>query len=366
MRLIARKEEIMSNANSNTHNEVPRTEPKAGVFFGNIVALGMTWAVASIILLPFFEIPQNFLWGLSITGIVFGVLIATGGFAITVPDWYGVLVFDPLSKSRRVVFAGFNFKLLWEQLESGLTDLKREISSGDKDTEIEKFPTDDPAEVMEAKIIIYFQLDTHGTPAQASANFIRFRSIEEHALMVIVRQAFVKMFGQYYATHEMEELLNCNKIQKEVEALEDPTNRTKIYDLVKSGLEHKYGIHIGVILSSSKPDEATKNMKRTPAMAEALRDARIKLMSPHKLKDKAGNPIKDDKGDDIVIPGMTKEEASRASLLLDPNTDYTEKKETFEVNIDAKGVQNMRHVSFTPGFVGGGARDNNAKKGGKK
>lgn len=346
-------ESIMS---SNNHDSiaVPKTiTPWGKVLLGNGLVLLAILLVALIILLPIWgRDPQSPVVALVVTMIACGLLISNGGFAHDTPDWQGVLVFDPLSKRRRVMFPGINPKLIWEQIDGNMTDLRRELSTtNNQGDEIEKFPTNDPAEVMEVPLTIYFRLTTEGTPVEAADNFIRFHSIEDHALQVIVRKEIVKMFGKYYAKHEMEELLDANTIQQAV--LEDTDNA----HFIETKLEQAYGIHVGVILGPSRPDEATKAMKRTPARAESLRDARLTLMTPHLHANRDGTFT--------TIEAMSAEEATRATLLLDDNTDYTERHNTFAFKIDAQGIENVRDINIMPTGLFGGKEDDGKGKGKK-
>jgi hypothetical protein len=275
--------------------------------------------------------------GLFLTLITLGVAISSGVIAVEIVDWHGVLIFNPWAKSRRVLFSGLHVKLPWEKVEEDgngkivLTSLMRTISS----KETKPHPTNDPAENMETSLLIHIRVNTSGTSEDASDNFIRFRSIKEEALTEIVRVEVEKMFADYYGGQEMEALLKPHTIQEDVLGLseiniegtdeekerkkKDEENRKKNRVKIKE-MEKKYGVSIGVVLESSKPDKTTQDMKRTPARAEALNTAIAKL----------------------VKGGMDHDQARRAALILDPNTNYSE--ERFDLHV--KGLENARDITM--------------------
>jgi hypothetical protein len=303
-------------------NIIPKTITPIRVWSLNILLIVALWA---LLLFPFGP-----LWSFLITGITLGILITSGVIATDTPDWHGALVFDPIFKTRRAIFPGLSFKLPWEIREKvddkDFIDLRRIISS-----KVEKeHPTNDPAENMKVSLLIHMRLVTIGiTPEQAAKNLINFSSITEIALTSLVQAEAEKMFGTYYAGEEMEDLLDLGKIQKAI--LEVTKNMERIMELEKN-----YGISIGFVLSASNPDDATKALKKTPAIAEALSKAIEKLTSK----------------------GMDPELARRAALILDQSNDYNE--ERFDLNIAAPDLKNLQHVSFM-----GLGKDVN-KKGGKK
>ncbi len=303
-------------------NVIPKTITPKPVWYCNILLIIALW-----ILLSF---PFGLLWSLLVTGITLGALVASGVIATDTPDWHGALVFDPIFKTRRAIFPGLSFKLPWEIREKidekDFTDLRRIISS-----KVEKdHPTDDPAENMKVSLLIHMRLRTFEiTSEEAAQNLIKFSSITESALTNLVQAEAEKMFGTYYARKEMESLLNLTKIQNAV--LKVANNIKRI-----SELEKNYGISIGFVLSASNPDDATKALKKTPAIAEALAKAIEKLTSK----------------------GMDPELARRAALILDQSNDYNE--ERFDLNIAAPDLKNLKHVSFM------GLGKDDKKKGGKK
>lgn len=312
-----------------------------GSVWAGVVALNLlVWAICAMVL-------QAPVWSMFLTLIALGIAIFSGMIAVDIVDWHGVLIFNPWAKSRRVLFSGLHVKLPWEKVEEDgdgnivLTSLVRTISS----KETKPHPTNDPAEVVETSLLIHIRVNSSGTPdepltpQEAADNFVRFRSIKEEALTEIVRVEIEKMFAEYYGSQEMEALLKPHVIQEAVLNLEGE-NGIKTNDAKIKEMEKKYGVSIGVVLESSRPDKATQDMKRTPAIAEALQTARHKLME---IGPKGEAPL-------------TKDEAHRASLLLDPNSDYTERK----IDIAIKGLENARDIT-----VLGGLGDD-SKKGGKK
>jgi hypothetical protein len=307
----------------NTHGDeikIPKTITPLGVWIWNAIIFGAFWTV----LLWEFGCPTFWSTILTLLGIV--ISVHYNGITIEGVDYHGFLLFNPLTKKRRVIFPGLHPKLFWESFEEGsLTSLRRIIESEGE----QSLPTNDPAENMVAHLTIHKRVNVSGTPQEAASNFIRFHSISDADLAKIVRKEIVRKLSAFYSTNEMEALLNANAIEEAVLSL--PAVVDKIREM-----QYRWGIIIEVVLDSSNPDEATKAMKRTPAMAEALSTAIQKL----------------------VAGGMDPELARRAALILDPNTDYTE--ERFDLNISAPDLKNLQHASFM-GF--GEGKD---KKGGKK
>lgn len=309
--------------------KIPQTLTPWWVFRVNIILLGAIWAILFFFFGTFSSTVATLL--------ILSGAIAFGIIAEEMPDFEGALVFDSLFNKRRVIFSGLNFKLPWEKREEKTTNLKRVVSSKG----VENFSTNDPAENMQASLTVHMRVSLGGGPEEANDNFVRFRSIEEDALTTVVRQRIVKMFAAYYASKkngqgEMENLLNPSAIQQAV--LNDPDNQTII-----RAMQDQYGADIGVELGSSNPDAETKKLKRTPARAEALATARGKLMA------------KGPNGEE----GMTKEEATRAALLIDETAEFSEQR--IDLDVNASGLENLHDVSFIPpGMLGAG------KKGDKK
>lgn len=344
---------ITDNGNS-TQTRIPKTITPKSVWSWNITFLVVGYVICSILLSPFFDEGNNWLAGGLVSLLGLGIAIASGIITEEIPDFHGVLIFNPWAKTRRVLFPGFSFKLPWEKVEHDnngavvLTSLVRAISS--KETKIH--PTNDPAENMETSLLIHMRINTtlkkEGeklvpiTDEEAAENFIRFRSIKEDALTEIVRMEVEKMYAEYYGNKEMEDLLKPHAIQKAVMEVEGESEKkdvkkgtiVKINEEKIKDMEEKNGVSIGIVLDSSKPDKATQDMKRTPAIAEALNDAIKKL----------------------VGGGMNKDQARRAALILDPNNDYTE--ERFDLHIKAPDLKNVRDITVLGGLE--------HKKGGKK
>jgi hypothetical protein len=316
--------------------DVPETiTPWGELIFWNGMVLAVIWVICSILLFPFMK--WGPVWALLITMAALGMLISSGAFAADVEDWFGAVVFNRFTKKRRAMFPGFHGKLPWEYLEEPPIPLKREITKQKKVA----LPTNDPTETMEVDLMVHLRFNTTGKPEKDSDNLIRFQSVEANSLEEIVFGEIVKMFAAYYSTKkekgEMENLLDARKVQKAV-LIDDDTNHERIHQL-----EENYGVIIKVVLKSSNPDERTKKLKETPARAEALLVARHKLM--------AVGPNKE--------AGMEQDKARRAALLLDDVAQYSEQHLTLE--IDAKGLENLRDVNvIPPGTFGGG------KKGDKK
>ncbi|MFA6476649.1 MAG: hypothetical protein WCV68_04605 [Candidatus Paceibacterota bacterium] len=305
--------------------EVPETLTPESVYHG------LVFVFVSLFLVSFIFLP--FAWAGIFALAVFGALVASGVLAEDIDDWNGAIVFNYWTKTRtrRVMFGGFHWKLPWEHLEE-THSLKREVSSGE--TEVENFATNDPAERMDVLLLIHMRLDTSGTPQEAAARFIRFNSVEDHHLNIIVRKPVIRMFGQYYGGQEMEVLSRLTEVQDAV--LDLPSSKKKLAEL-----EQAYGVHIGITLSKSVPDEATRQYKTTPARAEALRTSMDKLMADGNAK-------------------LDVEQARKAALLLDPNADFTETHTDWSVEIKAPDLKNLRDINvIPPGMFGD-------KKGGKK
>ena len=329
---LGAEEEVMATNDGNgnsTQTRIPRTITSKAVWGWNITLLFISYVICSLLLSPFFKEGNNWLAGGLIALLGLGIAIFSGIITEEIPDFHGVLLFNPWARTRRVLFPGLSLKLPWEKVEhenSGavvLTSLVRTVSTKETKTH----PTNDPAENMETSLLIHMRVNTLSSDEEAAENFIRFRSIKEEALIEIVRVEAEKMFAEYYGGQEMEDLLKPHVIQEKVLKLED--NDKKIKEM-----ENKNGVSIGIVLESSKPDLATQNMKRTPAMAEAL-DSAIKK---------------------LVAGGMDPELAGRRAMILDPTNDYSE--ERFDLHINAPDLKNLQHASF----MGFGEKG----KGGKK
>lgn len=321
---------------------VPKTiTPWGRVITGNAMVLAVVWLIVSILLIPFST--RGDVWAGFVTLATLGAMIGTGGIAVDIPDWHAGILFNPLTKRRRVVFQGLQWKLLWEHLEDEdpLTSLKREVSS----EKVVTLPTNDPTETMEVTILIHIRVKTSGTPREDARNIIRFHSVNEDARTLDVEAEVVKMFSSHYSDKkegEMENLLDARAVQARVlENKEDETNANKLNEL-----EERYGIHIRIVLKRSNPDERTKKLKETPARAEALHTARHKLMRT---------------GPNGEEP-MEGKDATRASLLLDGSAEYSEHLAKWDVDLHAEGLENLENFSvIPPSTIGGGE-----KKGGKK
>jgi hypothetical protein len=303
--------------------KIPETITPFGVWFWNVAIFVAFWVVL------FLEFDLSFFWSTIVTFVAIAASIHFGWITVEGIDYHGFLLFDPITKKRRVIFPGLHPKAFWESPEEGsVTSLRRIIESEGE----QNLPTNDPAENMVAHLTIHKRVNVSGTPEEAAKNFILLHSTSEESLTKIVRKEIVRKLSAFYSTNEMEALLNANLIEDSVMSLPEVVNKIK-------EMEDRWGISIEIILDSSNPDEATKNMKRTPAMAEALQTARHKLMEV---------------GPNGEEP-LTKDEAHRASLLLDLNTDYTERK--FDLTV--KGLENAQHISVLGGLGGD-------EKGGKK
>ncbi len=319
--------------------KVPETITPAGVILLNGLVLLVIWGVLSILFFPVWKW-ESLIWMGFATGALTGALIIGGAIAVDITDWYAAVVFNPFTGQRRVMFQGFHWKLLWERIEHPLESLKRHTAP----TVVANFSTNDPAEKMDVKILIHVRPDTRPKkPIEDAEMFIRYKSVDEGERDEIIKAKVKKMFGQHYGTQEMEALGKLHEVQEAV--LE--TNHHNHAEIHK--MEKNFGVHIGVELEESLPDEATREMKRTPARAEGLRASKKILMAP---------------GPEASTP----EQAHREALLLDSNTDYTERKSSFDLNINAKGMKNVRDINITPlaSLLGGDDKNKGGTKGGKK
>lgn len=299
--------------------EVPETITKSSVYSG----IAFLFFLSFLLLYVIFP----FTWAGIVAIVIFGIVTMSGVVAEDVDDWHGAIVFNHWARTRRVMFAGFHWKLPWESPEE-LHSLKREVSSEG----VENLATNDPAEKMDVSLLIHIRLDTSGSPEEAAKKFVRFNSVEDHHLNTIIRTEVLNLFGQYYGKCEMEALTKLVEIQKAV--LEDPDASQRMGEL-----QEKYGCHIGVVLKKSVPDEVTRQYKTTPARAEALKTALETLKSA----------------------GLNEEQARKAALLLDPNADFTETHTDWDVKLDAPDLKNLRNFSMIPpNMLGSG------KKGTKK
>lgn len=315
----------MSTHNHENHGEVPKTiTPWTELLIWNGSVLTLTWIVMLALLAPMLGL-KAIIWASILNVVLLGLLIGGGTISVEIPDYHGVLLFNPWSKTRRVVFPGLNWKLPWEALETGtLRSLRKEVSFEGKILS----PTNDPAETMEVEILIHMLLNLHGSPHQVAENFLKLQAVEEHGLVAIVKAQVIAMVVSFFGKSEMEGLLDVNRIRHAI--FESEENRNTI-----SALEEKYGVHIGIELRGSRPDEKTAKLKTLPAKAEALRVAIDKLSN----------------GD-----MMSLEEAKRVVMLADLDTAYSE--EVFRLDIQAPDLRNLRNVTVTPGLL--------KPKGGKK
>lgn len=325
---------------SQTHNDsinVPQTITPVEVHIGNIALLFVSWLMLVTLFSPDFD--HERIWAGILVMVELGVMITSGAMAVELPDRHGSTIFDPLTKERRSVFQGFHFKNPWEKLET-LEDLRREAHSGGRIN----LPTNDPSETMELDLLIHTRVETSGSPEEAAESMKRFKSTTEDARKAVIDGEVTKMLAAHYASKgakgEMENLTDARAIQKAV-LEDDAINRGRLHEL-----GHQYGVHIGVVLKSSNPDERTKKLKEAPARAEALRLARHNLMK------------KGDGGEE----GMGGEEASRAALLLDGGAEYSEHRLALDVDVNAPDLHNLRDINIIPpGSLSGGSQ-----KGGKK
>lgn len=306
----------MNNLENNSGEIViPKTITPGSVWGWNFFLFAMLWTVLFLFFGPF--------WSTIITGIALGSAIWGGGIATEGKDFHGFLLFDPITKKRRVVFPGLHPKCFWEKVEEGSERSLRRVVESEGE---QNFATNDPAENMLVNLAIHKRVNVSGTPEQASDNFIRFHSIPPESLTKIVRRDIVRECSRYYSNKEMEALTNAGIIEDAILAL--PATKTVIEDL-----ETRWGVSVGIVLDSSRADDATKAMKRTPAMAEALATAMEKLDRQ------------------VTDPDMRR----RIVMILDPNNDY--KEERIDLNIQAPDLKNLQHVSIIPpGTMGKGGK----------
>jgi len=304
----------------NDHPCIPKTITPNSVWEGLVVLLSVSLVFWTILMGIFIDPSWALLWSLFITLLGSGVAISSGTITEDIVDFHGVLLFNPWAKKRRVLFQGFSFKLPWEKIEHNdegnvvLTSLVRAIST----TETKNCTTIDPAVAMDATLTIHLRIKIKGvSPEQAAENFIRFRDIKEDSLTGIIRSEVEKMFAEYYAENKKDNLLKPHVVQQAV--CGDPDNQEIIREM-----ERKYGVEIGIVLSSSKADKATQDMMRAPAMTDALVESISKLKAI----------------------GVEPEPARRTAMTLDPNNNYTEESFNLNVNVDAPDLKNMTHVNF--------------------
>lgn len=309
--------------------EVPKTIHPWGEFFwwNGWIFLAL-WTVISLLFYPLLDLGP--LWAFFVTIAIFGGMVAGGTIAGNMEDWHAAVAFNPFTRRRRAIFQGFFVKLPWEKLEEPIP-LRRDIS---KEATF-SLATNDPTETMDVTILLHMRTDTSGTPEEAAKKLQHRESIEDEAVAEVVFGEIVKMFGEYYGDGEMENLLKLSVVQKTI--LSDPTNNDRLHELGE-----QYGMHIEVILKKSNPDERTKRLKETPARAEALNTAMEKLDQ-----------------------GLSPERRLNASLLLDDTAEYSETHNTWDVNINAHGLENLHDVNILPpGTLGGGQPGK--KRGGEK
>jgi len=314
MRPRRRRQQVTTETNTG-EIPIPVTimPPDVGVVI--LAIFGGIW----LILYYLFPSALGWFWSIFVTLLVLAWTVSADLTAIEGIDYHGFLLFNPLNKSRRVIFPGLHPKAPWESKEEGSDESLRQVVASEGP---ENLPTNDPAENMIAKLTIHKRMDVSGTPEEAAAKFIRFHSIDKDSLRKVVRKEVIKMFSAYYAVREMEVLLDPHAIQDAVLAL--PENAKTIRDM-----EVRWGISIGVILETSEPDKDTKDMKRTPARAEAMRTAMDKLTMEGPSK-------------------LDPEKARRAALSLDETAEFREEFTSFEVKVDAPDLKNLHDVNIIP------------------
>lgn len=327
---------------------IPDTITPISVSISNIILFGVIWVVMFFFL--------NIFLASIATGLILAASIWFGGIADEEVDYHGHQLFNWFTKKRRVIFPGLHQKVFWESMEEGSRESLRRIVSSKGE---ENLPTNDPAENMKIHLTIHKRMNIGVSSnkdkqkikdlirrwwinnfkggfeedKQAADNFNRFHSIDAESLADIVRKEIVKKFSGYYGKKEMEDLINADEVQRNMFNETEKSIKEKIKELQK-----RWGISIGVILDTSNPDEETRAMKKTPAMAEALAAAMKKLEK------------------EVADPDMRR----RIAMILDPNNDYTE--ERFDLHIDAPDLKNLQHASF----MGFGDRKDKKGKGGKK
>ncbi len=318
------------------HN-APETLTPDGLVGKLVVMFLVAGVLFGLLLFLFLENWTSLVWGFIVIGVGFGMMILSGVIALNIDDWHGVEVFNPLAKTRRVIFPGLHPKLPWETVGEPKS-FRRSISS----SETETFATNDSAESMKAKIVIHMRLMTlvypdgkRVPPEEAARNFIRFHSVDEQDLAEIVRVKIVRMFAQHFGSSEMEELLKVEGVEHAV--VNNPDNKKEI-----DKLEEKYGSDIVVELESSNPDEDTRQLKRAPARAEAIRKASETLREGGK--------------------GVNAGRAHLSAMLLDGSAKISEDRLKVDLDISAPDLQNLRTASVVIGAVPGVT----GKKGGDK
>lgn len=300
---------------------------------------GYNGLIFGLILILFFSFGWAWWVALLATGLLFGIAILTGLIAEDIHDFKGALVFDALSKSRRVMFAGFHFKLPWEVIvtdkgEKVFTDLKKFVSC-----KCEKnWGTKLPARRMDVSFSIHMWVDVSGTAEEAADNFVRFRSVEDQAKKNRAETEVGKAFSSYYAEHQPDELNDEDKVYESVFNTGDSASKNQA---MLNKIKSDYGIGIKIILEDSDADKDTAHLLKTPAITAAFMEAVNYVVEKGK---EAKTEVK-------------LEDAIKLVKLLDETADVS------EFNLNVAGLENLEHLDLS----GLAAKlGKNAKKGGKK
>ncbi|KKS99991.1 MAG: hypothetical protein UW07_C0008G0023 [Candidatus Nomurabacteria bacterium GW2011_GWF2_43_8] len=249
-------------------------------------------------------------WSVPILLVTMAVTI--GLYTENVPGYSARIIINQLTSRQRTLFQGLHLKLFWESVTQDI-DLRVEL----KEVLTETYPSKDA--LMETKYIYTIRPNFSGV--YAGENIVLYASYEEDAIKMEARALFSMLLSDYYGRNVGEDLKD--KAQINQEAFGEGSGLTRIQEF-----EASHGVDVFVRLEDSD----------FTAGAQAARDALSRAKSFKEAVD-----ILMQKGADGYA--MDRKEAEKVAKLLNlPGV------QEYLITLDAKGVENLRDVTFLGGI----------------
>lgn len=291
--------------------EMPRTETPVDVYFWLLILTGLLGLI-------FF-----FLFG--IVGIMLMILtlaFTTPVYAETTPGFHAIILLNHLTGTQRTVFQGLNFKLPWETVEKNggvkaYIDLRVDIHQKLNET----YPTQDG--LMKTEYVDTFRPDFSGD--NPGDKIILFATFEAETIKTELRALLSQMLSDHYGKNTCADLLNKDGIMETV-------FKSNIGKKLIGDFEDEHAVKVSVRLTDSDYDKRTQKFRDTISAAKSFNEAIKKLME--------------------TDAKMTIESATRIVKLM--NLENTSEV-MYDVDLDAKGLENLRDVNLFPGSFGQGS-----------
>lgn len=302
---------------ADTELEMPKTETPFGVYLQLIVLAILIWVLLGFFLGGFF--------GLIVLFVILG--FTTSFYTDTVSGYHARIVLNHLTGNQRTLFQGLNAKLPWES-ETKLIDLRVDINEVLKQT----YTTLDGR--MDAQYVYIIRPDFSG--ANPGEKIIRYSTYEPTAIKQEGRALFSRSLSDHYGKNNCNDLLDKEKITKEVFDDENCAGRGIVEEF-----QTKHGVRVKVTLEDSDYDEATQKARNTISQAKSFKEAVDTLMQPRK----------DEDGNEIPNSAMERPEAEKVAKMMNlPGV------QEYIISLNAKGVENLRDVTILPPKLGGGGK----------